>query len=409
MVVVERKKWVLRCICVLVIIVPLFTFFGMRRPVSPNAGVQLLDPSPSASTPQSSVKAPTSSANSFDSNIVVPVTSQHRKINISRNTLLSLDLTTEAPLLSKSLAGLTPRPPLLNATFAPLTSSDIRNLRTFVLFLGFGRTGHSIVGALLDAHPDIIIAHEYNVLKNVDEAFTSKPNLLLLLFNKLYANSHKSAVSGWRSRRKNKKGYSLGMQPEISWQGRFHTLKVIGDKSGGLTTKLHLIDSTRCGHFVEGLNKTLGVPVKGIHVVRNPYDTIATTLLIAESHFRGLARAKNSSHTANYSATALDAKIKNFFQLAYLANRTMSQCPISVHTVHLVDLIHQPRSVMKDLCEIVQVECHSDYLDLCEEKVFKTLSKTRNLVRWSQEQIEDVANIIKRFPEYSRYSFECDC
>ena len=91
----------------------------------------------------------------------------------------------------------------------------------------------------------------------------------------------------------NIKGYTLGMGGN-SWQGRFRQLKVIGDKSGGLTTKVHYLDKTRCKYFVDGLNRTLGVPVKGIRVLRNHYDTIATTMLLAKSGNRGLARAKNS-------------------------------------------------------------------------------------------------------------------
>ena len=73
---------------------------------------------------------------------------------------------------------------LLNATFAPLTPNDIRDIRTFVMFLGFG---NSIVGSLLDAHPDIIIAHEYGVFRDITKAFVSRPNWALLLFNKLVA------------------------------------------------------------------------------------------------------------------------------------------------------------------------------------------------------------------------------
>jgi hypothetical protein len=37
-------------------------------------------------------------------------------------------------------------------------------VRSFCLFIGYPRSGHSLVGSLLDAHPDIAIAHEVNVL-----------------------------------------------------------------------------------------------------------------------------------------------------------------------------------------------------------------------------------------------------
>ena len=34
------------------------------------------------------------------------------------------------------------------------------HITTYVLFIGHARSGHSIVGSLLDAHPEVIISHE---------------------------------------------------------------------------------------------------------------------------------------------------------------------------------------------------------------------------------------------------------
>jgi hypothetical protein len=297
--VIERKKWILRCVCVLVIVATLFTFRAKFGPVPLNAGQQHYRPSTSTSPTfnRNSFQPHKGSFNSFDSapSQFLATQSEDKKIiitNASLNTSLRpLDpLSTEVAMLDSLGGGSTP-PVLLNATFAPLTPNDIRDLRTFVMFVGFGKTGHSILGSLLDAHPDIIIAHEYGFLRDFTKAFASRPNWALLLFNKLYTNSRRTVLRGWRRQGMNIKGYTLGGN---SWQGRFRQLKVIGDKSGGLTTKVHYLDKTRCKYFVDGLNRTLVVLVKGIRVLRNHYDTIATTMLLAKSGNRGLARAKNS-------------------------------------------------------------------------------------------------------------------
>ena len=42
-------------------------------------------------------------------------------------------------------------------------------MHAFCLFVGYSRSGHSLVGALLDAHPEITIAHQVNGLKLVIE------------------------------------------------------------------------------------------------------------------------------------------------------------------------------------------------------------------------------------------------
>ena len=44
---------------------------------------------------------------------------------------------------------------------------DFDDVRGFVIFVGQPRTGHSLVGALLDAHPNALIAHELDALKYV--------------------------------------------------------------------------------------------------------------------------------------------------------------------------------------------------------------------------------------------------
>ena len=39
------------------------------------------------------------------------------------------------------------------------------NLHTFVQFVGYPRSGHTLVAMLLDAHPNIVISNEYNILE----------------------------------------------------------------------------------------------------------------------------------------------------------------------------------------------------------------------------------------------------
>ena len=60
--------------------------------------------------------------------------------------------------------------------------------------------------------------------------------------------------------------------------------------------------------------------------------------------------------------------------------------------MHLSDLVSQPRSVLRNMCESLSgIECSDDYLETCAGKVFKSLSRTRSLVEWSQGMKENVA------------------
>ena len=47
-----------------------------------------------------------------------------------------------------------------------LTKDVIDGIKTFVMFIGYPRSGHSIVGSLMDAHPHMVIANEFLLLRN---------------------------------------------------------------------------------------------------------------------------------------------------------------------------------------------------------------------------------------------------
>ena len=65
------------------------------------------------------------------------------------------------------------------------------------------------------------------------------------------------------------------------------SLKVIGDKKGGKTSKI-LIDPSNM-RKLEVISQLVQVPMKFIHVVRNPFDNIST-MTLRKAHQRNAAR-----------------------------------------------------------------------------------------------------------------------
>jgi hypothetical protein len=125
------------------------------------------------------------------------------------------------------------------------------------MFIDYPRSGHSLIGSLLDAHPNAIVAHELDTSKFVEAEF-GKHQLYELLLD----NSRRFAQS---------EGEWNGYAYEVSqqWQGRFDELRVIGDKKGGYST-LRLAEDPGPLHR---LQKTVATDVKFVHVVRNPTIT----------------------------------------------------------------------------------------------------------------------------------------
>ena len=73
-------------------------------------------------------------------------------------------------------------------------------VETFVLFIGHARSGHSLIGAILDAHPEIIIPHEYNLLEKWrNNKLESGSGLKTRVFFALHALSRFQAMFGNRA------------------------------------------------------------------------------------------------------------------------------------------------------------------------------------------------------------------
>ena len=102
-----------------------------------------------------------------------------------------------------------------------------RDARYYTFFVGWGRSGHSLFGSLLDAHPSFSIAHELDVLPLVD-AGLSKSQIFSLILENSERFSQSGGGRGWS-------GYSYAVPNQF--QGNHNNLHVLGDKKGGGATE----------------------------------------------------------------------------------------------------------------------------------------------------------------------------
>ena len=49
-----------------------------------------------------------------------------------------------------------------------------KDVKTFCMFIGYPRSGSTLIGSLLDAHPNIIIAHELDVFRYIRAGFNKR-------------------------------------------------------------------------------------------------------------------------------------------------------------------------------------------------------------------------------------------
>ena len=283
-----------------------------------------------------------------------------------------------------------------------LHQADIDSIETFVIFLGWQRSCHSMVGSMLDAHPNVIIAHEYKIF----EKLKNKKHLVhgrSRVFNELYWNSYRTNNDprGWRNSHKNQKGYSLHI--DGWWQGRFTTLKVIGDKGGGSVARAYAKNSEQFQAIYQLFSKNVKVPIKILQVVRNPFDMIATHTLYEASSIPAVkVRATPTQKYSNFAI--LNQTIDYYMRTSAAIFQMIPELQLSPLKVHCEDLISHPAETMSQICQFLNLECSREYLQMCAEKTFKNISASHLLVEWDPTTLMSLKRNILKFPFFQRYN-----
>jgi hypothetical protein len=246
------------------------------------------------------------------------------------------------------------------------------NVRIFCLFIGYPRSGHSLVGALLDAHPNILLAHEQHVLRYVRAGF-NRTQIFFLLAD----NSRRYAAAAAANPRAS---YRVPGQ----WQGANDgELRVIGDKGAwGATLAL-----ARRPDLLDRLRRLSQAAVRVIHVVRNPYDTIARMVEREE--------------------IALDRASDHYFRLAATVATLKGRIPpADLLEFRHEDFVAAPQARLAAICSFLDVQAAPDYLAACAGIFFPAPRRSRHEAEWNDKQIVRVQQRCADFDFLAGYSFD---
>ena len=290
-----------------------------------------------------------------------------------------------------------------------LSSEIMEGVKKFVFFVGYSRSGHSILGTILDAHPHVVIANEFFLFKKFASDLERAPEKTWTanLMNKLY---QKSVFDPNQMRASEKKGYTLNI--DGLWQGNFDRhIEVIGDKSGGWTTMSYLRDKVGFKKNYQKLKDKLSMPIRIIHGLRNPFDMIATRLAIGISTktFRQLKQKPSNTKKLHMPSAVERGITTQFRQIAAVVEMIDTVLgPENVLEVHNCDLVNDPRNTISKLFDFLDVETSEHFLDTCSDKIFKSTSRSRDLIEWSPKQVSRIEQKMKKYKMLSRYNFTSD-
>ncbi len=253
-----------------------------------------------------------------------------------------------------------------------------RETRTVLLFIGHVKSGGSLLGALLDAHPDAIVADEIDVLRLVEEGFR-RDHILHLLARGARREATKGRVTARRL-----EAYSLAVPGQ--WQGRVRTPLVVGDSRAGPTTRRAGDDVASVRRHLAALDATMApLDVRFVHVVRDPRDPISAMVL--------------------RSGRSLDDAVRDHAEQCDRLVLLRAQIPAHrLLTVHYETLIDAPRATVAALCAHVGLPEDDAHLDACAALVRADRAAESSKVDWPAGPLAAVASTIGRYDFLDRYA-----
>jgi hypothetical protein len=237
----------------------------------------------------------------------------------------------------------------------------------FVLIVGNARSGSSLLGAVLDAHPTAVVANETDGSVNLWRDLAG-PQILRLIYETAARNAAAGRPSeGYR--------YQIGPPPQSK-----SDIRLAGDK----TWNPALLMLHGNPGFLPSLEERLGVPVRLVHVIRNPFDTIATM------HRR--------------SGASLEDRTRWYFMHCDAAAALQERLPATRFLdSHHADLLAEPTAELCRLGEFLGLPTCDDHRAAVTRLLYDRPRRTADSVPWTAGQIAGVARRMAQFDFLHRY------
>lgn len=243
----------------------------------------------------------------------------------------------------------------------------------YCMFIGYPRSGQTLVSAMLNAHKNAAIAHEMNALALVLRGSSKSHLYASLLARDRWFTGQGTTSSGCRYRVPNQ------------WQGRYERLIVIGDKKGaGAAMVLHHQPTA-----LDCLRELVQVPLRIVHVVRNPWDNISR---IARSHRTTLEQSADAYFAMCHSVAGALARVKRN-ELLVVRHETF---------------VGAPRDSLRDICRFVDLPLYPRYLEDCCAVTFCSSKPARHLVTWPAKLRQEVEARLQAFSYLRDYCFDTE-
>lgn len=278
----------------------------------------------------------------------------------------------------------------------PRRFSDVQ---TFVQFAGFPRSGHSLIGSILDAHPDARVSHELDAMGLLVQGFP-----IQLIFALIDAKSAEFTRHGrhWN-------GHCYMVQ-----DGHHDTAtkpRVMGDKKGDVAVR-RIAQNSR---LLTRLNRDRRIAKKWILVLRNPLDNIATMSLRKgraydqlKTHTSSAAEFHQALEAQQAEGTIAAEPLASEIDAYQALCETVVRIKQATAADNWFELDHETFSANPDpeieaMLSFLGLEVDKDYVRNCSAVVKKSPNRSRDLLHWPDDKLARVRALSRDYSFLNRY------
>jgi hypothetical protein len=256
----------------------------------------------------------------------------------------------------------------------PFSIEELAELRAFCLFVGYPRSGSTLLASMLNAHPDVLLGHELDALGFVRWG-AGKNQLLHAIRSSADSFTH----SG---RRWEGYDYSIGGP----YENAYRRLQIVGDKEAAMSA----VRLSRDPSLFLRLKEVVGLPIKVVHIVRNPFDNLATMYLRGRYPILHLP---------------LSRCIDDFFAMVRAIEELKERLdPGELIEVRHEDVVERPTEALERLCEFLGVDSDPDYIASATKIVKPTVNRSRERLVWRTADVRRVDEIIAGSSGHQSYA-----
>jgi len=257
--------------------------------------------------------------------------------------------------------------------------NDFKTVKCYCLFIGYPRTGHTLLNAMLNCHSNIMLSNELKDIMYVKKGFNKAQLFYLIIRNaRLFHLVKKSEHTGY--------SYEISN----SWQGKWDKLEIIGNKDAQYVTRMLQNDSLS----VEKLENAVHLPLKFVHVTRHPLDTIATMSLKSV-----LINPKHVTPTTE----VIDKAIEMYISYVETVTAFLKTGKYPVFHLRHEDFVESPTEIFGDLLDFLEVNHNGTFVRETCKIVNSEARQSRGKITWSQPQIDRIASFSRSIKFLENY------